>query len=785
MKMLMKSIIKNLAKIYCFFALLFLCNSPIYAQTPPTSMQQTLKVLDNQGKPLANTEIQFYETQTKEKFTIRTNAAGIATYTFTKGHFWQFDILEIKDYYEWQLEIREGATGNASRTLTYDYQNYLRVSKPAVNRAILKLEKITQNFRGNEKPTDTESIVTLDISKANKQPLTNFSVHLTCYALNKTFIAQTNELGKAYFKVPNNNEYQIDIDGIDNYDYVDVPNVKGYRANTYFTYEPTTVNEVIKNDTIRQNITSADKATSARVISTLTVKGGENGNPVNNIVYLQAIKAKKVYVGQTDNEGKVKFLLPKGDSYMINFRFQKNVDIFNLTRRRGIGYSTKTLHYTPQERLQYPEKFIPTPDNLYLREFQIFFTKQYPKPKVGDGLLTHAKFYGKINANSTQAILELGFSAEPTDDKNVLGEGNLNLAFVVDKSGSMGGDRIENLKIALTAFVEKLRENDIVSLTAFDDAGKVLISNQKIAKNKQVLLDKIHFLEADNGTNIWSGLELGYKELQKNYKKGRVNRLILLSDGYGGDNPVETIAKSKTFNDKGLELSAVGVGEDYNIALMQKLASQGGGLIGLTSNSADIQKIFLDELSSLITPIAEDVKVEVLYNKNLLFAQILGFPLEEKRDGKLVLKLKKIYAGLSDQLGLLKFTLINPTQAIESEPIIIITKYYDLRTKQNITKETQVKLLWSAVTGELEYVVEKEDKKLYGIAVMNWSLKVMAEAFAAKDSKKALATLQQTAIEMKKLFPSSTDEDINKLLTEIETYTVNLETFVFNAQQKK
>jgi secreted protein with Ig-like and vWFA domain len=292
-------------------------------------------------------------------------------------------------------------------------------------------------------------------------------------------------------------------------------------------------------------------------------------------------------------------------------------------------------------------------------------------------------------------------------------------------------------------------------------------------------------LEADGGTDIWAGLEIGYKELQKGYRKGKTNRLILLSDGYGADNPVETIKKSKAFNDKGLELSAVGVGEYYNVALMTKLASQGGGLLELTKNSEAIQRIFLDELNSLITPIAEDVKVEVLFNKNLLFAQIFGFPLEEKREGKVVLKLKKIYAGMSDQLGLVKFTLVNPTQTIENEPITIITKYYDLNTKQDVKKETQVKLSWSPVTGEIEYITEREDKKLYGVAVMNWSLKNMAEAFAAKDYKKAKETLAQTTVEMKKLFPNSTDQDINKLLTEIETYTISLDNFLVNLQQKK
>jgi Ca-activated chloride channel family protein len=742
----------------------------------------SLRIVDNQGKAMPNTVVTFIETQTKEKITATTNAAGSVTQVFDHGRFWRFDVLEIKDYYDWQIEVPQGQTGTASRTITYDYQRYLRVSRPPIDRSRLQIEKVIQNYKSNEKATATEGIVKVEIKKSNRQPLTNFPVSITCYALNKTFTNFTDQQGVATFKAPINNEFQVDIDGIDNYDYVDLPNRPNFTAITGIIYEPTAVNETVKNDTITQQLTAKDKSTSARVMSTLTITNGENGTPANTTVYLQAVKTKKVYVGQADNEGKVRFLLPKGDGYMINFRYQKNVDVLNLTRHRGIGYSHKTLGYYPQERLQFPERFIPTPDQLYLTEFQHFFNKQYPKPQIGEGLLTHAKFCGKVNEKSTQTLLQLGFSAEPASKER--GD-DLNIAFVVDKSGSMFGENMDNLKVALTKFVEQLRENDMVSLTAFESQGELLLPHQKISKNKKDVLDKIGLLEADGGTDIWAGLEIGYKELQKGYRKGKTNRLILLSDGYGSDNPVETIKKSKAFNDKGLELSAVGVGEYYNVALMTKLASQGGGLLELTKNSEAIQRIFLDELNSLITPIAEDVKVEVLFNKNLLFAQIFGFPLEEKRDGKVVLKLKKIYAGMSDQLGLVKFTLVNPTQTIENEPITIITKYYDLQTKQNVKKETQVKLSWSPVTGEIEYITEREDKKLYGVAVMNWSLKNMAEAFAAKDYKKAKETLAQTTVEMKKLFPNSTDEDINKLLKEMETYAISLDNFLVNLQQKK
>ncbi len=747
----------------CLFFFWYITNS--LAQSTYTL---ALKVLDNQGKPVANTEVLFTETQTKEQLTARTDQTGTARQSFKSGKFWQFDILQVKGYYDWQFERKEDLNYTASRTVTYDYAHYLRVSRPAVDRTLLNLQIEKQSFTAATKATDKEGLAKVEVVQANKQPLANFPVQLTCYALQKSFVAQTDSKGTAYFRVPAGNDYQIDIDGIDNFDYIDIPNKPYWTAWARVIYEPTKVNEKTKNDSIFQTLTAEDRSSSARVLATLQVRGGENGNPANTEVYLQAVKTKKVYVGQADSEGKVRFLLPKGDAYLINFRYQLNVDAFNLTRHRGIGYSNKTLSYSPQEKLQFPERFIPTPDNLYLVDFQNFFEKQFPKPQAGETLLPYAKFCGQVNSQSTQAVLQLGFAAEAHNDK-VKGTEAINIGFVVDKSGSMWGeDRINNLKRALQLFVEKLRAADIISLCAFDDKGTVLISAQQVGQDKTKLLEQIGLLEADGGTNIWSGLEVGYNELQKNYKAKRTNRLILLSDGYGGDNPVETIAKSKTHNDKGLELSAVGVGTDYNAALMTKLASQGGGMVELTQNSAEIQQIFADELASMLTPIAEDVKVEVLYNKQLLFAQLLGYPLDEKREGKIQLKLRKIYAGMADQLALVKFTLVNPAQSIENEPVTIITKYFDLRTQQTVKKEIKATLSWSPITGQLEYVIAKEDKKLYGIAIMNWALKNMAEAFADKDYAKAKKSLDETTIEIKKMFSQATDQDVQKLLAEME-----------------
>jgi hypothetical protein len=153
----------------------------------------------------------------------------------------------------------------------------------------------------------------------------------------------------------------------------------------------------------------------------------------------------------------------------------------------------------------------------------------------------------------------------------------------------------------------------------------------------------------------------------------------------------------------------------------------------------------------------------------LLFAQLLGAPLEEKKDGKVTLKLKNAYSGL-DQLALLKFSLVNPSQAIEKEPVIIKTKYVDLQKEKTVEIETKAFLQWSPDTGKLEFLLDAETKYYYSVALLNQTLQVMSEAFAKGDRQGARNALTKAISEVREIFPNVDKKDIQELLAKLEYY---------------
>ncbi len=731
-------------------------------------LKLTVKInKDNRLVPLAKTPVTFTETQTKKVLTGTTDEDGFVYVTFTEGQVWQIGILDIKDYWAWQIampKIPAGKTAEYEKKITYDLKTYLRETRVHPDRNSITLSRTVQKIGPMDKPTANEGIVTIQLNTVKGVALSNTPVSLVCYKTAQAYDAKTGEGGTARFRVPMGQDYEIDVDGIINFSYVDLGPKDSYTTKTLI-YEPTKVEEINQNDTITQVLPNEVSGTTSRVAIHLKVKKSISEVWANEPIFLEEYGGKTVYKGITNAEGKVDFLLPKGKIYFIHGKFERRIDGIDLTRFQGIGYSNKTIVYRPDPRYQYPDRYIPKPENLINQAFQIFFDGQYPPAAEGQAIRPFARFCGKINANSKQAVLHLTFTGQPPQ----VSSQPFNVAFVIDRSGSMMGDRIHYVKTALSALVERLRPEDRISIITFNDDKTVNLASQLVGNDKAKILDIISRIYADGGTNISSGLFEGYAQTLKFFKKNSINRVVLLTDGYG-DDPVDVLLKkSKEYNLKGIECSAVGVGEDYNLALLTLLASQGGGLIELTKNAQGIEQAFLNEISSLLNPIATDVKVEIEYNKKLLFAQVYGYPLQEKTDGKAVIKLRNVFGGLN-QLALVKFTLINPTKDLETQPVKIRVKYIDIRQNKPVVQETTATLTWDEATGELEYVKEANDKKLYAIAVMNQSLKNMAELFHAGKKDEARRTLQATATEIKSLFPAADDADVKALMDEVEKY---------------
>lgn len=214
----------------------------------------------------------------------------------------------------------------------------------------------------------------------------------------------------------------------------------------------------------------------------------------------------------------------------------------------------------------------------------------------------------------------------------------LDLAMVLDRSGSMAGEKLPAAKQAALETVRALETGDRITLVAYDDAVVVHARRATIGSREAKGLRKaIMDLEPGGGTALGPALHEGLAVLAAGKRGGDVlAHLMLLSDGLAneGETDPDVIASwaAKAFA-KGTAVSTLGVGLDYNEDLMTKIADAGGGRYHFIENEREIGEIVAEELASLTATVVSNVVLTVAPEARVTVEEIPGYRSEMGADG--------------------------------------------------------------------------------------------------------------------------------------------------------
>ena len=189
----------------------------------------------------------------------------------------------------------------------------------------------------------------------------------------------------------------------------------------------------------------------------------------------------------------------------------------------------------------------------------------------------------------------------------------LNVALVIDRSGSMSGQKIERAKDAAIQAIRRLGSRDIVSVVVFDDKVDVLIPATKLS-DREMVEAKIRSIQPGGSTAIFDGTKKGGAEVRKFFEKGLINRVVLLSDGQanvGPSSPAELAKLGKEFGGEGISVTTFGLGNGYNEDLMVKLAAASDGNHKFIEGADELADIFQKEFNTALEIVASDVKCVV------------------------------------------------------------------------------------------------------------------------------------------------------------------------------
>jgi Ca-activated chloride channel homolog len=189
----------------------------------------------------------------------------------------------------------------------------------------------------------------------------------------------------------------------------------------------------------------------------------------------------------------------------------------------------------------------------------------------------------------------------------------MNLVVVVDHSGSMSSDqRLEKVKTGLHALVDNLLPEDRLAVISFDDVVTIDQPFQTVLDRAR-LHQVVNGLVPRGGTNIFDGLKAGFTMLGENPPNEKQNRIIFLSDGLatvGNTSQAAIIQMATQGITRGIGLTTIGVGNDFDVALMRGLAERGAGNFYYIENATAATEVFTEELQYFLSPLALDIKIE-------------------------------------------------------------------------------------------------------------------------------------------------------------------------------
>lgn len=474
---------------------------------------------------------------------------------------------------------------------------------------------------------------------------------------------------------------------------------------------------------------------------------------------------------------------------------QQNGSAASVSRSRAIvnsgpytpAPSTSTA-YPPSYPSSYPSAY-PTynapapvfkmPDEVAVEEFVNYHKHRLPLPKVGQAVAMDTRWgNSEISRSQREAVLQIGFTTAEVNERTDLRP--LNLVLVIDKSGSMAdSDKMSRVKEGLRTMITKLRPDDVVSIVGFESGAQVLYQARRIGDGEG-LRYAIDCLTPGGSTNIHSGLMLGYAEAQRNFRPGATNRVILLTDGIANTgivDPARIAADSSEVNRQGIDLSTIGVGLDLNNDLLRTLARSGRGLYHFISDYKDIDKVFVNEVQSLISSVAKKVEVRIDYGPHLQLQKIYGYS-PRFGNGTVSLTLDNMNNGLT-QVVMAKFR----TDSVKTVlPVKVRLSYYDVRRKC-LVEEVQELRLAPAESESGDLLADVEVKKNYTIAELADSLFTMTELARRGNFSQAQNALDTSVAIAYQRYPNMEDGDIKFILDIVQGYQRDLR--VYNSYSRK
>lgn len=411
--------------------------------------------------------------------------------------------------------------------------------------------------------------------------------------------------------------------------------------------------------------------------------------------------------------------------------------------------------------------YIPNVDIVRIEEMINYFSYEYPQP-TDDSPFSISQELTVCPWNPAHRLAMIGLQGKDLE-MEVRPENNL--VFLIDVSGSMQSfDKLELLKKSLRLLVDELEETDKISIVVYAGAAGLVLKSTR-GDEKGEILEAINRLSAGGSTAGGAGIQLAYKQAEKEFLKEGNNRVILCTDGdfnvgVYSEGGLEKLIEKK--RETGVFLTVLGFGTgNFQDSKMETLADKGNGNFAYIDNLQEAQKVLVSEFWGTMFTIAKDVKIQIEFNpRNVVAYRLIGYENrrlaaedfnDDKKDagelgaGHTVTALYEIipvgvesgFAG-ARSVDSLKYQLTTPKLAKGTDGELLTVK---LRYKE--PDEDESKLLSVSLLDEPKVLEESSQDIKFSSAVAHFGMVLLDTQLKPEDRMGELQKVVDLAVEGK------------------------------------
>ncbi len=377
--------------------------------------------------------------------------------------------------------------------------------------------------------------------------------------------------------------------------------------------------------------------------------------------------------------------------------------------------------------------FLQPPSQVFARQVQL--DVNLGNPVVQAGIIQ--KTFLKISLK--------GYDVPLNEDRSPL-----NVAVVLDKSGSMKGEKLRRAKEAAIRAIEMLHSRDIVSVISYDSVVQVIVPATKLTDIYEIT-KKIRRIPADGSTALFAGVSKGAHEVRKFLSRNKINRVILLSDGQaniGPSSPQELGQLGSSLGREGISVTTIGLGLGYNEDLMTRLAGYSDGNHYFAQYAGDLEDIFRKEFDSALSVVAKELIVIIHCADGIRPLRLLG------REGEILGRTVRVplnqLSGGQEKFVILEVEVPPGHEGQKTNLASVDVSYRDLKSKREDSLNDSVFIEYTKSANKVE---KFKDQRVMESAVEQTANEMSKDALRYMDSgnlSKAKEVLDESARFLKK-----------------------------------